>query len=274
MISFPNCKINLGLRILNRRADGYHNLVSVFYPVPWCDALEFIGSGVFSFESAGLKIDGAAQDNLCVKAYTVMQKLYALPPVKIMLLKNIPIGAGLGGGSADGAFMLKMLNEYFELKLSDIVLKSYALELGSDCPFFIDNKPKLVTGKGELLEPIGIDLSAFHVVSVYPEIAINTARAFREYAKVPNKIDPDALVNFMEQFKLPISEWKDFLVNDFEQVVVKKYPEILTIKKQLYDAGALYASMTGSGSAVFGIFNEQPEAMPSLRKYRSFSGKL
>lgn len=274
MLTFPNCKINLGLRILNQRADGYHNLISVFYPVQWCDALEFKESEVFSFESEGLKIDGAAQDNMCVKAYTLMQKLYALPPVKIILLKNIPMGAGLGGGSADGAFMLKMMNEYFELKLSDIVLKSYALELGSDCPFFIDNKPTLVTGKGELLEPIGIDLSDFYAVIVYPEIPINTAGAFREYAKIPNRIDPDAVANLMELYKLPLDKWKDVLVNDFEPVVVKQHPEIEKIKTQLYDAGACYASMSGSGSAVFGIFKEQPAEIASFRKYRNLSVKL
>lgn len=274
MIAFPNCKINLGLKILNRREDGYHNLISVFYPVQWCDALEFLEAATFSFESAGLKIEGDAEDNLCVKAYRLLQKRHPLPTVKIVLLKNIPMGAGLGGGSADGAFMLKMMNEYFELKLSDKILKAYALELGSDCPFFIENKPKLVTGKGELLEPIDVDLSAFHAIIVYPEIPINTAWAFREYAKVPTNIDADALDNFVEQFKLPIFKWKDFLVNDFEQVVVKQYPEIVTIKKQLYDAGALYASMSGSGAAVFGIFKENVLKMADFKNSTVFTGKL
>ncbi|MEO6167416.1 MAG: 4-(cytidine 5'-diphospho)-2-C-methyl-D-erythritol kinase [Chitinophagales bacterium] len=274
MISFPNCKINLGLRILNRRADGYHNLISVFYPVQWCDALEFIESAVFSFESGGLKIDGSAEDNLCAKAYRLLQKLYALPPVMIALLKNIPMGAGLGGGSADGAFMLKMLSEYFKLNLSGVELKSHALQLGSDCPFFLENKPKLVTGKGELLETIAIDLSAFHAVIIYPEIAINTASAFREYAKAANKIAPDALVNFREVLKLPILQWKDFLLNDFEPVVVKQYPEIGRIKKQLYDAGALYASMSGSGSAVYGIFQDKPDPVSIVKNGRTYTGKF
>ncbi|HUM46267.1 MAG TPA: 4-(cytidine 5'-diphospho)-2-C-methyl-D-erythritol kinase [Chitinophagales bacterium] len=275
MISFPNCKINLGLRILSRRADGYHNLVSVFYPVPWCDALEFIRSSVFSFESDGLKIDSVAEDNLCVKAYRLLQKLYALPPVKMMLLKNIPMGAGLGGGSADGAFCLKMLNEYFELNLSDEVLKSHAMMLGSDCPFFMENKPMLVTGKGGQLDSIAVDLEGYYLLVVYPEIAINTSWAFNEFAK--SAINRDSRVSireFTEQLLQPVTTWKEFLVNDFEPMVEFHHPEIAGIRKQLYEKGALIASMTGSGSAVFGIFKEQPEAMPSLRKYRSFSGKL
>ena len=163
MLSFPNCKINLGLRILDKREDGYHNLVSVFYPVKWCDALEIIVADDFSFVSEGLKVDGMAEHNLCVKAYRLFQKEFSLPPVKMMLLKNIPMGAGLGGGSADGAFTLKMLNELFKLELSTDQLKSYALQLGSDCPFFIENKPMLVTGKGELMENAAVDLSEYFI---------------------------------------------------------------------------------------------------------------
>lgn len=275
MLSFPNCKINLGLRILDKREDGYHNLVSVFYPVKWCDALEIIVADDFSFVSEGLKVDGMAEHNLCVKAYRLFQKEFSLPPVKMMLLKNIPMGAGLGGGSADGAFTLKMLNELFKLELSTDQLKSYALQLGSDCPFFIENKPMLVTGKGELMENAAVDLSEYFIELIYPDIAISTEWAFRELAKTEHKKSaPDAIDSLKGLLRQPLSNWKKELVNDFEQSVAGFYPEVSTIKKQLYAAGAVYASMSGSGSSVFGIFEENPKEIPFIRNFQRFSGKL
>lgn len=274
MISFPNCKINLGLRILHQRNDGYHNLISVFYPVQWCDALEFVEADAFSFEMEGLKIEGASENNFCVKAYRLLQKKYSVPPVKMMLLKNIPMGAGLGGGSSDAAFTLKMLNEYFDLKLSFSELKAYALQLGSDCPFFIENKPSLATGRGDELEQVKLDLSGLQVLIVYPDVEVNTAWAYHEHSKnINHKSDQNSIINFREQISNPVSTWKEFLVNDFEQVVVNRHPEIGMIKKQLYEAGAIYASMSGSGSAIYGIFNKEANFQFST-SCKSFKGRL
>ena len=275
MLSFPNCKINLGLRILDKREDGYHNLVSVFYPVKWCDALEIIVADDFSFISEGLKVDGNEEHNLCVKAYRILQKEFSLAPVKIALLKNIPMGAGLGGGSADGAFTLSMLNELFKLKLNTDQLKSYALQLGSDCPFFIENKPMLVTGKGELMENAAVDLSEYFIEVIYPDIVISTKWAFQEVAKTKHKKDDiDAINPFKGHLHQPINYWKEFLINDFEQVVAGIYPEISMLINQLYAKGAVYASISGSGSSVFGIFEEKPKEIFFKSSFQRFSGKL
>ncbi|MGB3076729.1 MAG: 4-(cytidine 5'-diphospho)-2-C-methyl-D-erythritol kinase [Chitinophagales bacterium] len=275
MISFPTCKINIGLRILNQREDGYHNLVSVFYPVQWCDALEIVRSNEFGFQTEGIMINGSNADNICVKAYNLLQQLYELPPVKMVLLKNIPIGAGLGGGSSDGAFTLKMLNEFFELHITNGELKAYALQLGSDCPFFIENKPMFVTGKGEQLAPVEINLSGYCIVILYPEIAVNTAWAFQEYSKANNSNSAeDDANNFTIQLQQPVSSWKDIIVNDFEAIVIRQHPEIEALKKQLYASGALYASMSGSGSAVYGIFQEKPEQLSFIGNNRSYIGTL
>lgn len=275
MISFPNCKINLGLRILNKRADGYHNLVSVFYPVQWCDALEIIKAKEFFFECEGLKIDASPDSNLCVRAYKLLHTLYGLHPVKMILLKNIPTGAGLGGGSADGAFTLKMLNEYFKLQLSETSLKNLALQLGSDCPFFIENKPMIVMGKGEEIEAVQINLSGLYLVVIFPGIVINTAWAFSEYAKRnPRRKPGDKTKNFIEQIQQPVSAWKEVLVNDFEEIVVRYNPEIGQVKEQLYKAGAAFASMTGSGSAVYGIFKNRPMNVSIPSGARIFSTVL
>ena len=275
MISFPNCKINLGLRIGNRRADGYHNLISVFYPVPWCDALEMVMADEFEFMSEGIYIEGPREDNICVKAYRLMKKTYALPPVKMMLLKNIPAGAGLGGGSADGAFTLKMLNDFFALQIADVELMQLALQIGSDCPFFIQNKPLLVSGIGERLEPIEISLAGYYLMIVYPSVNINTAWAFHEYATTAKAVsDDDQSAAFISQILQPPEQWRQFLVNDFEAVIAGKYPQIDQIKKLLYKAGALYASMSGSGSAVYGIFSHYPPPVRDFDSYRIHKVKL
>ncbi len=273
MLTFPNCKINLGLSILDKREDGYHNVASLFYPVNWCDALELIVADNFSFETAGLRVDGSQEHNLCVRAYRLLQKDFFLPPVKMMLLKNIPMGAGLGGGSADGAFTITMLNERFQLGLTTAQLKSYAMQLGSDCPFFIENKPMLVTGKGDIMERATVDLSGYAVEIVYPDIVINTAWAFGELSKSkPKKPHVDAVHHLKQLLSQGPDNWKDVLVNDFEKVVADFYPEIALIIKQLYSSGAIYAAMSGSGSAVFGIFEEAPKAMDFNKNYRRYSG--
>jgi 4-diphosphocytidyl-2-C-methyl-D-erythritol kinase len=252
MISFPNCKINLGLHILNKREDGFHNLETFFYPLPLHDALEIIQAEKTVFTSSGLPVPGNADDNICLKAYHLLKKYFAeLPPVKIHLHKTIPMGAGLGGGSADGAFTLKLLNEKINLDLSPDQLTNYALLLGSDCPFFIVNKPCMATGRGEVLKPLPINLSAYKFLIVNPGIHVNTGWAFSQTTPAfPEK----SIAAIIQQ---PIETWKEELKNDFEEPVLKNHPEIKNIKDELYKQGAIYASMSGSGSTVFGIFKKE-----------------
>ncbi len=255
MVSFPNAKINLGLNILGKRADGFHDLQTVFYPVMLRDALEFIPneSGQLVFSSSGLVVDGHPEDNLCFKAYQLLKKDYPqLPGLKIHLHKHIPMGAGLGGGSADAAFMLKMINEHFELKMDAERLMQYAAMLGSDCPFFILNKPCVAKGRGERLSPIELNLSGYSILLINPGIHINTGWAFRSLSQHTDVVPVEELIN------LPIEKWQGSLSNDFEIPVFAEYPEIAAIKEKLIAAGAVYASMSGSGSSVFGIFKSKP----------------
>ncbi|MEO5563301.1 MAG: 4-(cytidine 5'-diphospho)-2-C-methyl-D-erythritol kinase [Chitinophagaceae bacterium] len=251
MISFPNCKINLGLRILRKRDDGYHDLETVFYPLPFYDVLELIHSNNtgLSFTSTGLTISGNKNDNLCVKAYELLKKDFpAIPAAQLHLHKTIPMGAGLGGGSADGAFTLQLLNNKFNLGLSQEQLTGYALTLGSDCPFFIINKPCIGTGRGEKLEPANVDLSAYRIILINPAISIHTGSAFSGIQpSVPDK----PVASIIQQ---PVKTWRSELINDFETTVFKQHPEIKEIKDKLYKQGAIYASMSGSGSTVYGIF--------------------
>ncbi|WP_370089770.1 4-(cytidine 5'-diphospho)-2-C-methyl-D-erythritol kinase [Ekhidna sp.] len=253
MITFPNAKINLGLNIVSKREDGYHNIESCFYPIPRHDSLEVIEAASFAFHSYGLDIPGDATSNLCVKAYELIKADFDIPPVEIHLLKTIPMGAGLGGGSADGAFTLKMLNNLFRLELSDSQLETYCLKLGSDCPFFIKNLPAIATGRGEHLQPIDLDLSGYYLAIYNPGIHVSTKEA---YAGVTPRKAKISISNFINT---PIQEWKDKLVNDFESSIFPNHPEIEQLKREMYDAGAIYASMTGSGSTVFGLFEEVVE---------------
>ncbi|PSR56785.1 4-(cytidine 5'-diphospho)-2-C-methyl-D-erythritol kinase [Adhaeribacter arboris] len=248
MIIFPNAKINIGLHVVNRRPDGFRNLESCFYPVNWCDALEIIRAEETRFTSSGLTIPGETDMNLCLKAYKLLQQDFALPPVHIHLHKNIPIGAGLGGGSADAAFTLKLLNNLFELNLLVPDLENYARRLGSDCAFFIQNKPVFAVEKGDVFEPIDLHLSGYQAVIIYPDLHITTAEA---YQKVVPKNPNENLKNLLQQ---PLTTWKDGVQNDFEEALFPSYPVLPQLKAYLDEAGALYASMTGSGSAVFGIF--------------------
>ena len=261
MLVFPGCKINLGLRILNKRTDGYHNLETVFYPVPFSDALEIISSqhtGPAIFTSSGLTIDGASNDNLCVKAYWLIKKDFpTLPDVKIHLHKCIPMGAGLGGGSADAAFALQLLNNMFSLQLSSAQLISYAAQLGSDCPFFILNSPCVATGRGEILRPLTFDLAGYTLVLINPGIHINTKEAF-EALRLNNIAGNN--VTIAEIIQQPVLNWRNLLVNDFEIPVSNRWPVIKEIKDRLYKTGAVYAAMTGSGSMVFGLFEKQAHA--------------
>lgn len=254
MIVFPNCKINLGLRILRKRSDGYHDLETIFYPLPFYDVLETIARKEIStilFSGSGLTINGDIEENLCVKAYTLLQKEFPqIPAIQMHLHKVIPTGAGLGGGSADAAYTLLVLNKQFQLKLSTEQLITYALQLGSDCPFFIVNKPCFATGRGEMMEQVSLDLSAYKFIIVNPGILVSTANAF---AGITPSLPVKSVKEIIQQ---PVSTWKNELMNDFEKNIFDNYPSIETIKNKLYDAGAVYASMSGSGSTVYGIFEK------------------
>lgn len=238
----------MGLHIVNKRADGYHELETIFYPVNWCDVLEIIPSDELQFSSSGLAIPG--KGNLCLDAYHLLKADFDISAVHIHLHKVIPIGAGLGGGSSDAAFTLKGLNELFDLKLSNEQLRAYALQLGADCPFFIENKPMLATGIGEVLEPIDLDLSQYHISIVKPDIHVSTAEA---YSGVVSSQPLHSLLDLTQQ---PIADWQ--VQNDFEKSVFVQYPEVEKLKQSLYKKGAVYAAMSGSGSAVFGLFKEHP----------------
>lgn len=254
MICFPNAKINLGLNIVSKREDGYHNLETVFYPIGIKDALEIIvkeGLKEDTFIEAGIKVDASPDNNLVMKALKLMRSEYEFPPLEVHLLKKIPFGAGLGGGSADASFMLKLINKTFDLGASDKELAVMAVRLGADCPFFIYNRPMFAMGIGEVFEDVELSLKEYTFVLVKPDIHVSTKDAFAQIKPV----HPD--ISLKEIIKRPIAEWKSLMVNDFEKSVFAKYPAIGKIKEQLYRQGALYASMTGSGSSVFGIFNEQ-----------------
>ncbi|MES2107534.1 MAG: 4-(cytidine 5'-diphospho)-2-C-methyl-D-erythritol kinase [Bacteroidota bacterium] len=253
MLIFPNAKINIGLNIINRRDDGYHNLETVFYPVNIKDALEIVVADELSFESSGLEIPGRAEDNLCIKGYHLLKKDFDLPPVKIHLHKNIPIGAGLGGGSADAAFFIRLVNQNFNLGMTDDRMMGYARQLGADCAFFIQNKPVFAFEKGDEFEPIRLDLSKYKIVLVMPAVHVSTAEAYRGVTPAPVK---ESLMDLIYE---PVSEWKKFIKNDFEASVFKNHPEIRGVKAALYQAGAIFASMSGSGASVFGIFDEVPD---------------
>lgn len=252
MITFPNAKINLGLDVVEKRPDGYHNLETVFYPIPLYDILEITKSeDETSFTMHNAEFEGSDNDNLVVKAYNILAQDYEMPKVKMSLYKNIPTGAGMGGGSADAAFALKMLNNIAELNLSDEKLEEYAARLGADCAFFIKNKPAYATGIGNILTPITCDLAGYYMVVVKPDIHISTKEA---YALVNPQYPANALADII---KRPIEEWKGLMKNDFEKSVFAKYPSVKDIKDKLYDLGAVYASMSGSGSAFFGIFSNE-----------------
>jgi 4-diphosphocytidyl-2-C-methyl-D-erythritol kinase len=256
MILFPNAKLNLGLNIIRKRPDGYHDLETFFCPVSLCDALEIIPqhstenlSEKVILTCSGIALEGQSSDNICVKAWNLLAKDFPLlPPVLIHLHKLIPAGAGLGGGSSDGAFTFRMLNNLFNLQIPNEKLMSYALQLGSDCPFFMLNKPCFAIGRGENLEPIEIDLSRYEILLIHPGIHISTAIAF---AGVSPRVPEKSLYGVVQQ---PVSTWKTDLVNDFEHSLFPVYPALRNIKETLYNSGAVYASMTGSGSAIYGFF--------------------
>ena len=257
MITFPNAKINLGLNITEKRPDGYHNLETVFYSVPLEDALEITilndSKQKFALHQSGLEISGEPENNLVVKAYLLLDREFQLPPIDIYLYKHIPSGAGLGGGSADAAFMLKLLNEKFYLHLTDEKLEEYAAMLGADCAFFIKNKPTFAEGIGNVFSPVDLSLKGYQLVLVKPDIFVSTREAF---SFIRSRHPEHSL---KEIIKRPVNEWKNNMLNDFEESVFPQYPVIEDIKKELYRKGAVYAAMSGSGSSVFGLFNPEEE---------------
>ena len=260
MVLFPNAKINLGLSVIEKRSDGFHNLETVFYPISWADALEVNSTGnqPINLKISGLSVDGELANNLCYRAWELLSKDYPLPNLQAHLHKVLPMGAGLGGGSADAAFMLKMVNEVASLGISNEKLTIYASKLGSDCAFFIENKPVFANGRGDQFTPIELDLSNYYFVVVMPPVTVNTAEA---YSWVKPQIPKFSI---HELIKMPIAKWKDYLINDFEAQVIMKHPIIGEIKNQLYNDGAKYASMSGSGASVYGIF----DAKPLLSQYK------
>ena len=267
MVIFPNAKINLGLSVLQKRDDGFHNIETILYPIPLNDVLELIiaPDKNFRFTVSGLEIPGSKETNLCVKAWELLQHDFSLPAIKMHLHKVIPMGAGLGGGSSDGVFMLKLINRAFQLGLSIEKLEECARQLGSDCAFFINNKSAFAYGKGDQLTPININLSGHFLVLVKPDVHINTKGAYDGIIPVETGISVSKIVQF------PIEEWRDNLNNDFEKSIFRSHTVLSEIKDRLYQSGAVYASMTGSGSAVYGLFNNEVDLEDSFKEHYFWS---
>lgn len=271
MLCFPNAKINLGLNIIEKRPDGFHNIETVFHPIPLCDALEIAesdSSEQYEFTSSGIPIDIAPSENIVIKAFDLIASNFKIPSIAIHLHKNIPFGAGLGGGSADAAYMIKMLNDFYELGMNFQQMEKYAVQIGSDCPVFIKNQPVFAKGKGEVFSSIQLNLSGFHIVLIKPDIHISTPEAYSGVnPKKPQK-------SLKELINLPLVEWKENIFNDFEDSIFPNHPELKTLKEELYELGAIYAAMSGSGSCMFGIFKEEPTIKESWKKHFTWSGKL
>jgi 4-diphosphocytidyl-2-C-methyl-D-erythritol kinase len=268
MVSFPHCKINLGLNVVSKRPDGYHDIESCFYPVPLTDILEIIPSIDFSFTQSGLNVPGIRDDNLCVKAYTLLKKEFGVKEVKIHLHKIVPMGAGLGGGSSDGAFVLRLLNSIFDLRLAVDQQRKYAIQLGSDCSFFLQDVPMVGKGRGELLSSATVNLNGYFLVLARPDVYVSTAEAYKG-------ITPQRPETPLEEIlKLPVDRWRHDLKNDFEPSIFKKFPVIGQLKEKMYSVGALYASMSGSGSTVFGIFERSIDLKKHFQDLFYWSGEL
>lgn len=270
MIVFPNAKINIGLNIVEKRADGFHNIETVFYPIKLSDILEInISDTDFEFTNTGLIIEkGVAKNNLCFRAYNLLNQNHSIKPVRIHLHKIIPSGAGLGGGSSDASFTLNAINTLQKVNLDYEELINYAGKLGSDCPFFIKNRQVYATGTGNIFEETELNLSSTYLVIVHPKIHVNTAKAYTSCT--PKKPDK----SLKELIKTPIETWKNSIHNDFEESVFSLFPEIKRIKQELYNSGAIYASMSGSGSAVFGIFKNDIDLNNQFKNYFIWKEKL
>lgn len=273
MLVYPNAKINLGLHIIGKRSDGYHNIETVFYPVGWSDLLEVIPSDNSEIDvdltTSGLIIPGDLKDNLLMKAWRLIAVDYPIRRVKVHLHKQIPIGAGLGGGSADAAFFIRALNDLFDLGLAWGELHHYARQLGADCSFFITNRPVWAEQKGDVYEPIAVSLAGWHIAIVHPGIHVSTAEAYSKVVPHSPGISFEKIVT-----NSSVENWKDKLVNNFESGVFAQYPLIAKVKQDMYASGAVYASMSGSGSAVFGLFREKPDITIWASQYTVWQGIL
>jgi 4-diphosphocytidyl-2-C-methyl-D-erythritol kinase len=258
MIVFPNAKINIGLNVVSKRSDGYHNIETVFYPLKLYDVLEFVAAEKTELSATGIPIDETPDNNLILKAYRILKKDFKLPEIRFHLQKNIPLCAGLGGGSSDAAFTLKALNLFFKLGISEDKLKDYAAMAGADCPFFIENKPAFATETGNKLTPVNIELAQYETVILKPPVNVSTFDAYKNISPVK----PD--FNLKNLCNLPIDKWKETVTNDFEKYVFRAFPVVRELKEKLYESGALYASMSGSGSAVYGIFSRLPVNLERL----------
>ncbi len=271
MIRFSNCKLNLGLYVTAKRPDGYHEIRSVMYPVDDLnDAIEVVPSdsdGV-EFTSSGLLLDCPEDKNLCVRTYRLMKERYGIGGVKMHIHKTVPFGAGLGGGSSDAVCVIRLLDDLFCLRLDEEEMESVAGELGSDTVFFVRNRPAMASGRGEIIRPIDLSLEGWHVLVVKPDFSVGTAQAYGGICPRPMDAPLEELIGAGPEC------WKDRLKNDFEEPVFRLYPELARIKSDLYDAGAVYAAMSGSGSAVFGLFREEPRRPEYFEKYFVHSGKL
>ncbi|NCC98599.1 MAG: 4-(cytidine 5'-diphospho)-2-C-methyl-D-erythritol kinase [Bacteroidia bacterium] len=265
---YPNAKINLGLSIVGKRPDGYHNIETIFYPIPLCDSLSIELAQTNGFKIHGIAIDGNIEDNLVMKAYRLIEKDYKIPPISIILEKKIPFGAGLGGGSSDAAYMLRLLSDYFKLSISNDQLEHYSSTLGADCPFFIKNEAVFASGIGNIFESSSISLKGYYMVLIKPNVAVSTADAYRMVVPAKASFDLSQLQS------LSIDQWRKFIFNDFESSVFTKYPLIASIKEDLYASGAIYASMSGSGSTVFGIYKKAPNITSMLQSDIVWQGIL
>ncbi len=269
MLVFPNAKINLGLNITQKRADGFHNIETVFYPVNWCDGLELLPSEEeedFAFSCSGLNVEGRMEDNIIYKAWQLLKAEYRLSPVKVHLHKVIPMGAGLGGGSSDAAFFIRLVDTVFELQIPQEKKLSFARKLGSDCAFFIENEPVFAQGKGDEFDPLPLDLSAYKIALIYPGVHSNTREAYAGIAPAPARYPVKEVIS-----NYPVEQWKGLLINDFEKSIFDRYPRIAEIKEHLYEKGAVYAAMSGSGSTVFGLFRSVPELNLRVNEICRFS---
>ena len=266
MVLFPNAKINLGLFITKKRVDGFHELETCFFPIPWSDILEITPALAFKFSSSGLPISGEIHDNLCYKAFLALSENFKIPNVHIHLHKIIPMGAGMGGGSSDAAFTLMGLRDLFELPLTNQELLAYAQKLGSDCAFFLTNEAQFGTGKGDELTPIPTSLRGLYAIILYPNFGISTQKAYAG-------IEPSPAPGFLpDLLKSPMPTWKHRIKNDFEKALFVEYPLLAEIKQDMYDLGAVYAAMSGSGSTIFGLFNKEVSLKDSWANFLKWEG--
>ena len=272
MVVFPGAKINLGLHITRKRPDGYHEIETIFYPVSLCDVLEMVpgteGSRGDRLSVSGLNLEVTAGSNLVMRAVKKMRSIYSIPYLRLHLHKVIPVGAGLGGGSSDAACAIKAVDRLFSLSLDPDTMRTIAAELGSDCPFFVEAGPAYATGRGEILRPLTKILEGFYLLLVNPAIRISTTEAYENCRPSIHESDLASVA------ASPVSEWKDLMINDFEKTVFRKYPEIGSLKNLLYETGAVFSLMSGSGSTVYGIFRNRPEIPARLKDHILYGGML